>query len=55
VLGLTIQDIGASWPHHIFVDKDFEVLGATWDRREVRGSRERRQAGLRGRDDAEAG
>jgi hypothetical protein len=28
VLGLMIQDIGVSWPHHIFVNKDFEVLGA---------------------------
>jgi hypothetical protein len=28
VLGLMIQNIGVSWPHHIFVNKDFEVLGA---------------------------
>ena len=28
LLGLMIHDIGVSWPHHIFVNKDFEVLGA---------------------------
>ena len=28
MLGLMIQNIGVSWPHHIFVSKDFEVLGA---------------------------
>ncbi len=52
---LTTQNIGVSWPHHIFVNKDFEVLGADGGRREIRGSRERRQACLRCRDDAEAG
>jgi hypothetical protein len=28
VLGLMIQNIGVSWPHHIFVNQDFEVLVA---------------------------
>jgi hypothetical protein len=28
VLRLMIQDIGVSSPHHIFVNEDFEVLGA---------------------------